>query len=76
VVEVRASRRLDVAQANRLVGQTYEECPLLSLGMEGDDLGAVAMFLVQLAHCSDEPYRRLTPVDHCDPSEHVVNLRR
>ncbi len=70
VVGVRAARRAHVAKAHRLVGQADEEGSLLGLGVERDDLDAVAVLLVQLPNGSDEPYRRLTPVDHHDPTEH------
>jgi hypothetical protein len=39
--------------------------------MQGDDLDAIAMFLIQLAHSADKPDSRLTAIDYSDPHEHV-----
>jgi hypothetical protein len=40
--------------------------------MKSDDLDAITTLLIQFPHRSDEPYRRLTPVDHRDPSKHAL----
>jgi hypothetical protein len=76
VVEVGAGGLHVVAQADRLVGGSDEQGSLLRLRVQGDDLDVVARLLVQLPNRSDQPDRRLPPVDHCKSSEHVRLHRR
>jgi len=75
VIEVRAARGAAAAQAHRLIGLPNEHRPLLRLGVQGDRPDPVAVLLVQLAHGPDEPHRRLAPIDHRYPVEHVHRLR-
>jgi hypothetical protein len=71
VVGVGAAGVAGVAQADGLVGEADEHGAPLRLGVQRDDGDAVPTLFVQLTDGSDQPDRRLTPVDDGDPSEHV-----